>query len=61
MTRYRMILRALDGDKRPPEIRLRQLLKVALRAFHLRCDRVELVPRPAIIQLANPATTNGAK
>ncbi len=61
MTRYRMILRALPGDSRPPEIRLRRLLKIALRAFRLRCDRVELVPRPVVNQPIQPANTNGGK
>jgi hypothetical protein len=37
---YRLTLRPLPGSC-PPIVRLRQLLKVAVRAFRLRCVAVE--------------------
>jgi hypothetical protein len=44
MTRYRLDLRALPGPV-PPEVRLRGLLKTALRGYRLRCTAVEQVDR----------------
>jgi hypothetical protein len=40
---YRVTLRPLPSDGRPPTIRLRLFLKVALRAFGLRAVEVEEV------------------
>jgi hypothetical protein len=34
---FTITLEALPDDLRPPEIRLRQLLKIALRGMRLRC------------------------
>jgi hypothetical protein len=41
--RYRVELRAVGPDDVPVVVRLRRLLKVALRAFGLRAVRVEQV------------------
>jgi hypothetical protein len=40
---FRLVLRAVPGGG-PVEVRLRSLLKVALRAFGFRCVKVEEVP-----------------
>jgi hypothetical protein len=37
---FTLTLRALPGDLRPAAVRLRQLLKLALRGFKLRCESV---------------------
>lgn len=37
---YRVSLVALPAEE-PPEVRVRQLLKIALRRFRLRCVEVE--------------------
>jgi len=42
--RYRLEIEALAGDDAPPVVRLRSALKCLLRAFRLKCRRVEAVP-----------------
>jgi hypothetical protein len=42
--RFRLELEALAGDDAPPVVRLRSALKCLLRAFRLKCRRVESVP-----------------
>jgi hypothetical protein len=37
---YTITLRAQPGDLRPAAVRLRQLLKLALRGFKLKCEAV---------------------
>lgn len=37
-------LRPTGSDERPPEKRLAQFLKQALRAFNFRCTRVRWIP-----------------
>jgi hypothetical protein len=47
---FRVVLQALP-DAVPARVRVRRLLKLALRAFRLKCVRVELVqaePGPAV-------------
>lgn len=44
--RYLVELEALPDDLAPAAVRLRRLLKVALRAFRLRCVRAEEAPGP---------------
>jgi hypothetical protein len=48
--RYTIVLEPLpppaDGDEVPPIIRIRHMLKAALRCWRLRCTSIEEVPAP---------------
>jgi hypothetical protein len=47
--RFRIVLEAIESpDDPPPPVRLRMLLKKALRAFGLRCVRAEEIPQPPL-------------
>lgn len=37
---FKLTLEALPDDLRPPEVRLRQILKLCLRGFRMRCTEV---------------------
>ena len=43
---YRLTLRVVPGHAGPPIVRLRRLLKAALRAYGLRCVQLEELPAP---------------
>ena len=42
MSNYRITLRPLKSDI-PPEVRLRRLLKIALRSCELRCENISII------------------
>ena len=38
---YTLTLQALNDDSRPPIVRMRQILKLCLRGFRMRCTAIE--------------------
>lgn len=53
--RYRLTFRPVGPSPVPPALRLKRLLKLALRSLGLRCERLEVLPRDDADSEPDPA------